>query len=115
MVSLTDVDECAQALHDCRPSQDCHNLPGSYQCTCPDGYRKIGPECVGEFRGWLSQFLFCDFGLALDLMPYLCPSPLLLVPSCHQTQKTQCGWLNSALLQAERGCRGFRLAAQAPD
>nr|XP_031303956.1 EGF-containing fibulin-like extracellular matrix protein 2 isoform X2 [Camelus dromedarius] len=41
-----DVDECAQALHDCRPSQDCHNLPGSYQCTCPDGYRKIGPECV---------------------------------------------------------------------
>ncbi|EPQ06543.1 EGF-containing fibulin-like extracellular matrix protein 2 [Myotis brandtii] len=43
---LSDVDECAQALHDCRPSQDCHNLPGSYQCTCPDGYRKIGPECV---------------------------------------------------------------------
>uniref|UniRef100_A0ABI7ZME8 EGF-like domain-containing protein n=1 Tax=Felis catus TaxID=9685 RepID=A0ABI7ZME8_FELCA len=41
-----DVDECAQALHDCRPSQECHNLPGSYQCTCPDGYRKIGPECV---------------------------------------------------------------------
>ncbi|ELR57533.1 EGF-containing fibulin-like extracellular matrix protein 2, partial [Bos mutus] len=40
------VDECAQALHDCRPSQECHNLPGSYQCTCPDGYRKIGPECV---------------------------------------------------------------------
>nr|XP_012633588.1 EGF-containing fibulin-like extracellular matrix protein 2 isoform X4 [Microcebus murinus] len=44
--SCVDVDECAQALHDCRPSQDCHNLPGSYQCTCPDGYRKIGPECV---------------------------------------------------------------------
>ncbi|XP_032494825.1 EGF-containing fibulin-like extracellular matrix protein 2 isoform X1 [Phocoena sinus] len=44
--SCTDVDECAQALHDCRPSQECHNLPGSYQCTCPDGYRKIGPECV---------------------------------------------------------------------
>nr|XP_023415512.1 EGF-containing fibulin-like extracellular matrix protein 2 [Loxodonta africana] len=45
-VSPTDVDECNQALHDCRPSQQCHNLPGSYQCTCPDGYRKIGPECV---------------------------------------------------------------------
>ncbi|ERE77870.1 EGF-containing fibulin-like extracellular matrix protein 2 precursor [Cricetulus griseus] len=44
--SCVDVDECAQALHDCRPSQDCHNLPGSYQCTCPDGYRKVGPECV---------------------------------------------------------------------
>uniref|UniRef100_A0A8D2B5Z2 EGF containing fibulin extracellular matrix protein 2 n=1 Tax=Sciurus vulgaris TaxID=55149 RepID=A0A8D2B5Z2_SCIVU len=44
--SCVDVDECAQALHDCRPSQDCHNLPGTYQCTCPDGYRKIGPECV---------------------------------------------------------------------
>ncbi|XP_066210322.1 EGF-containing fibulin-like extracellular matrix protein 2 isoform X2 [Saccopteryx leptura] len=44
--SCVDVDECAQALHDCRPSQQCHNLPGSYQCACPDGYRKIGPECV---------------------------------------------------------------------
>ncbi|XP_044617862.1 EGF-containing fibulin-like extracellular matrix protein 2 isoform X1 [Equus asinus] len=44
--SCVDVDECAQDLHDCRPSQECHNLPGSYQCTCPDGYRKIGPECV---------------------------------------------------------------------
>lgn len=53
---LADVDECAQALHDCRPSQECHNLPGSYQCTCPDGYRKIGPECVGKSVpvAWLS-------------------------------------------------------------
>lgn len=55
VLSPTDVDECAQALHDCRPSQQCHNLPGSYQCTCPDGYRKIGPECVGESRSGLSS------------------------------------------------------------
>lgn len=73
MVSPTDVDECTQAIHDCRPSQDCHNLPGSYQCTCPDGYRKIGPECVGEFGGF-PKFLLCDLGLLLDLIPYVTPA-----------------------------------------
>lgn len=74
MVSPADVDECAQDLHDCRPSQECHNLPGSYQCTCPDGYRKIGPECVGESGGTAS------------LVPALCPwhpTPILAHPRLH--------------------------------
>uniref|UniRef100_A0A7N4PAY3 EGF containing fibulin extracellular matrix protein 2 n=1 Tax=Sarcophilus harrisii TaxID=9305 RepID=A0A7N4PAY3_SARHA len=44
--NCVDIDECDLDLHDCRPSQECHNLPGSFHCSCPDGYRKMGSECV---------------------------------------------------------------------
>ena len=85
MVSPADVDECAQALHDCRPSQECHNLPGSYQCTCPDGYRKIGPECVGESGERPFWSLLCAHGLALTLAPdpHSNPPPGFTPVPCH--------------------------------
>ncbi|CAB1332923.1 unnamed protein product, partial [Coregonus sp. 'balchen'] len=41
-----DVDECVLNLHDCQPSQQCVNTVGTYSCQCPDGYSKIGIECV---------------------------------------------------------------------
>ncbi|KAM8938879.1 EGF-containing fibulin-like extracellular matrix protein 2 isoform 2-T2 [Pelodytes ibericus] len=44
--TCVDVDECAHELDDCLPSQDCVNIAGSFHCKCPDGYRKIGNECV---------------------------------------------------------------------
>lgn len=47
-LSLPDVDECEYDEHDCQPSQQCINTPGGFHCQCPDGYRKIGTECVGE-------------------------------------------------------------------
>lgn len=75
MVSPADVDECAQALHDCRPSQDCHNLPGSYQCTCPDGYRKIGVECVGESGAALLVSALCPWPGSLPSPAHLQASP----------------------------------------
>ncbi|KAG8146711.1 hypothetical protein E2320_013826, partial [Naja naja] len=40
------VDECEYDLHDCQPSQQCINTIGSFHCQCPEGYRKIGTECV---------------------------------------------------------------------
>ncbi|XP_058016320.1 EGF-containing fibulin-like extracellular matrix protein 2 isoform X2 [Ahaetulla prasina] len=44
--SCADVDECEYDLHDCQPSQQCINTIGSFHCQCPEGYRKIGTECV---------------------------------------------------------------------
>ncbi|XP_044879821.1 EGF-containing fibulin-like extracellular matrix protein 2 [Mauremys mutica] len=44
--SCLDVDECEYELHDCQPSQECINTAGAFHCKCPDGYRKIGSECV---------------------------------------------------------------------
>ncbi|KAF3838562.1 hypothetical protein F7725_010330, partial [Dissostichus mawsoni] len=32
--------------HDCQPSQQCINTLGAFTCQCPDGYRKVGTECI---------------------------------------------------------------------
>ena len=44
----TDIDECERDEHDCQPSQQCINSLGAFTCQCPDGYRKVGTECIGE-------------------------------------------------------------------
>ncbi|XP_067831740.1 EGF-containing fibulin-like extracellular matrix protein 2a isoform X2 [Heptranchias perlo] len=41
-----DVDECELDIHSCQPSQACINTPGGYNCKCPDGYRRVGTECI---------------------------------------------------------------------
>lgn len=43
-----DIDECERDEHDCQPSQQCINSLGAFTCQCPDGYRKVGTECIGE-------------------------------------------------------------------
>ncbi|CAF88429.1 unnamed protein product, partial [Tetraodon nigroviridis] len=45
--SCVDVDECERDEHDCQPSQECINTLGAFTCQCPDGYRKVGTECIG--------------------------------------------------------------------
>lgn len=45
-ISCVDVNECLYDIHDCQPSQECVNTQGGFHCKCPDGYRKIGTECV---------------------------------------------------------------------
>ena len=37
MVSLTDIDECAEDVPPC--AFRCQNTPGSYRCICPKGYQ----------------------------------------------------------------------------
>lgn len=49
----TDVDECERLDHDCQPSQQCINTLGAYTCQCPDGYRKVGTECIGEIISFI--------------------------------------------------------------
>ena len=47
-VTVTDIDECEMEN---RCQHKCTNLPGSYRCTCPDGYRLSGNKrtCEGVF------------------------------------------------------------------
>ena len=41
-----DIDECADpSLNKCWSQNDCRNTPGSYKCSCPDGFRGNGINC----------------------------------------------------------------------
>lgn len=43
-----DQDECSFEDHNCNPNADCVNTPGSYRCTCKDGFNGDGFSCSGE-------------------------------------------------------------------
>ena len=43
----TDIDECASGAHVCSDVALCLNAPGSYNCSCLDGYDGDGFNCTG--------------------------------------------------------------------
>ena len=45
---LSDVNECADATHECSENAVCINTFGSYVCRCKDGYRGNGRTCYGK-------------------------------------------------------------------
>jgi len=50
MSSHTDVDECSDSsLNFCGTEATCVNNPGSYTCTCNDGYVGDGFICSGKW------------------------------------------------------------------
>ena len=53
----TDIDECAKDWDDCNDTiTTCFNLPGSYNCTCPEkNFAWNGQICVGN------EYLFQAF------------------------------------------------------
>ena len=40
--AVLDIDECNDGTHECNMNADCHNIIGSYKCTCKDGLRGNG-------------------------------------------------------------------------
>ena len=49
-----DVDECTTSDHDCDENAICENLiggPGSFSCSCKDGYHGDGKTCLDETIG----------------------------------------------------------------
>ena len=49
-VVASDVDECAEDLHNCSlfENKTCSNTNGSFECVCYDGYEELG-DCVGMY------------------------------------------------------------------
>ena len=47
LVFPTDIDECTEGTANCGENADCNNTPGSFQCTCREGYTGDGSMCNG--------------------------------------------------------------------
>jgi len=41
-----DIDECADETHDCDTFATCSNSPGSFACTCNEGFAGDGKTCM---------------------------------------------------------------------
>lgn len=56
---FVDINECSNNTSICGLNGNCTNIVGSYQCSCPTGYRFDSQTCVGTFTFFLStQRLF---------------------------------------------------------
>ncbi len=53
-ISLTDADECAIFPSVCGDHTRCVNTPGSYYCSCDEGFKESFP-CEGMMRHFISH------------------------------------------------------------
>ena len=51
---FVDIDECATGLDMC--DHNCTNTPGSYVCSCYEGYYEDGHRCIGNVK-WMNYIL----------------------------------------------------------
>ena len=65
---LPDVDECSETTTLCSAieNQICRNVPGSFNCTCPDGTEVVDDRCVGTER--VCRLLYAMLLLCYDYM-----------------------------------------------
>merc|ERR1712176_741202 len=56
-MGCNDKDECADGTNDCPANSQCSNIPGGFECTCDEGYKKPAngknickdvDECTGQ-------------------------------------------------------------------
>lgn len=45
-----DVDECEIGAHNCDLHASCLNIPGSFRCSCKEGWIGNGIKCIGESK-----------------------------------------------------------------
>lgn len=73
-----DIDECALGIDNCDETQSCQNSPGSFGCTCRNGYQPSGTTCVGEWNPVLSVWSSEEMNVATytSVREVSCYSPL---------------------------------------
>lgn len=61
VIYYTDFDEClSRELHDCSENAYCFNLPGTYTCSCREGYADISENPTFPGRICSSERIGCD-------------------------------------------------------
>ncbi|MFQ6655176.1 hypothetical protein Gotur_025851 [Gossypium turneri] len=71
--SCQDIDEC-ETLKPCNETGTCHNTPGSYNCSCPEGFEgdgwKNGTGCSKQHRQSF-PILLVSLGIGISLLSSL--------------------------------------------
>ena len=52
---VLDVDECKE--QSCDENTNCENIPGSYKCTCREGFHRDGRICTGDYAKMKNNFV----------------------------------------------------------
>ena len=52
---VLDVDECKE--QSCNENANCENIPGSYKCTCREGFHGDGKICTGDYAKIKNSFV----------------------------------------------------------
>ena len=63
---VLDIDECGDSSNNCSPNAICTNTPGSFNCSCNQGYRGDGIACAGE-KCYSCKVLECHSFSILDI------------------------------------------------
>lgn len=50
---ISDINECEAGRCDDR----CENIPGSYKCTCPPGFKPVYGQCIGNRSHFVELYL----------------------------------------------------------
>lgn len=58
---LLDVDECEIGAHNCDMHASCVNVPGSFKCSCREGWVGNGIKCIGKYTENKAFFFFFFF------------------------------------------------------
>jgi len=117
-----DIDECVENIGGCDPTAECVNLPGSFECRCPDGFdTSRDGSCVDIDECTDSRYpenggcshtcnnrpgsYFCScppgegFSLKSDKKRCTCKPGFTLVPARSRDEEDQC--------QDEDECKGW--------
>ena len=71
---IPDLDECTMGVHSCE--QSCHNTPGSYSCSCEEGFqlRADKRHCIGMcIDGCVSHAHFSVLGSRFSVLSFQFP------------------------------------------
>ena len=81
-----DVDECSDTTDRCQPVGSCDNVPGSYRCSCPRGYKPDSSAASCQDVDECRDDQLCQYGCINLPGGYRCECPIGFVQHFYWNQ-----------------------------